>query len=49
MHEKKKENTANGEWHDESTENVVVRLNRSVETVAPEMRRESAVKDSNCA
>nr|XP_029124405.1 protein YABBY 7-like [Elaeis guineensis] len=41
-----RENTVNDEWHDGSIENMVVHLNRSVETiVAPEMRRVNAVKD----
>ena len=39
MHEKRK-NVANDEWHDGSTENVIVHLDENVETVTTlEMRK----------
>ena len=49
MHEKEKKNTANGGWHGESTENVVVHFCGSVETVIPEMRRVSTAEDGGYA
>ena len=49
MHEKERKNTANGGWHGESTENVVVGFGGSVETIISEMRRMSTVEDGGCA
>ena len=49
MHEKERENAANGGWHGESAESMVVHLDGNAETVAPRRRKVIIAEDGGCA